>query len=160
MIAKPSSPKFNLVEHIAAEMAGVFYETGRSQGLTPIQIMAALNGTSNTQGLANFKNARVFAMNNLEKFVPHAVKAMLDMLSSSTVSAEQKEQIFESLQERINDPTAQSLANASSQHALPDIDVAKLIPVQDLPTVIKDRRVGREFGINPFFAGKRKNDLH
>jgi hypothetical protein len=50
---------------------------------------------------------------------------------------------------------AASLADSSSGHILPDIDIAKLIPVKELPSVIVDRRVGKDFGINPLFKAKR-----
>lgn len=135
---KPSSPRFSLIEHVAAELACKFYEVGRSQGLKSVH-----------------KTPRHYAYANLERFVPHAVKHLLEQLNDPSVSADRKDMIHDALLERINDPEAKSLADASANHSLPDIDVAKLIPVQDLPTVIKDRRVGREFGINPFFAGKK-----
>lgn len=120
-ISKP--PKFALIEHVAAALAAEFYEVGRSQGL-----------------MSRHKNARNYALNNLERFVPHAIKHLLEQLNSPSVSAEQKEEIWQSLQERINDPAAQSLAQASANHALPDIDIAKVIPIKDLPTVIQDKR--------------------
>lgn len=132
---KPTQPKLNLIEHIAAELAGVFYDVGRSQGLK-----------------SKYKNARLYSYANLEKFVPHAIKAMLQMLNSPSVSAEQKEEIWEALQERINDPQAQSLADSSGQAGLPDIDIAKLIPVKELPTIIQDQRAVADYGINPFRA--------
>lgn len=132
---KVTKPKFALIEHVAAELAAVFYETGRSQGLT-----------------SKYKNARVYAMNNLEKFIPHAIKALMTQLGNPSISAEQKEEIYESLMERINDPQAQSLADSSGQAGLPDIDIAKLIPVKELPTVIQDQRAIADYGVNPFKA--------
>jgi hypothetical protein len=120
---KPTVPKLNLIEHVAAELAATFYEVGRSQGLK-----------------SRHKNARAYALNNLEKFVPHAVRHLLEQLNNPSISVEQKEEIFEALQERINDPMAQSLADASANHALPDIDIAKVIPVKELPSVIQDKR--------------------
>lgn len=120
---KQSAPKLALIEHVAAELAATFYEVGRSQELK-----------------SRHKNARAYALNNLERFVPHAIKHLLEQLNSPSVSAESKEEIWEALQERMNDPTAQALAQASSAHSLPDIDIAKLIPVKDLPSVIVDKR--------------------
>lgn len=130
-------PKFNLIEHLAIELAGVFYDTGRSQGLK-----------------SKHKTARRYAAANIEKFVPHAIKAMLQMLNNPSISAEMKEEIWESLQERIDDPVAQSLAKASDGHVLPDIDIAKLIPVKELPSVIKDQRSITDYG-TPIFKAKR-----
>ncbi len=125
---KPTVPKLNLIEHVAAELAATFYEVGRSQGLK-----------------SRHKNARNYALNNLEKFVPHAVKHLLEMLNSPSTSAEMKEEIYESLMERMNDPMAQSLADASANHALPDIDIAKVIPVKELPSVIQDKRAINDY---------------
>lgn len=123
-----AAPKLNLIEHVAAELAATFYEVGRSQGLK-----------------SRHKNARTYALNNLEKFVPHAVKHLLEQLNSPSISAETKEEIWESLQERMNDPTAQSLAQSSGNAGLPDIDVAKVISVKDLPSIIVDQRAVSDY---------------
>lgn len=125
---KQPTPTLKLIEHVAAEMAAVFYETGRSQGMT-----------------SKYKNARVYAMNNLEKFIPHAIKHLMTMLGNPSISAEMKEEIYDCLMERVNDPMAQSLAQSSEGHALPDIDIAKLIPVKELPSVIQNNQVLRDY---------------
>lgn len=125
---KVTSPRFNLIEHVAAKLAGEFYEVGRSQGLK-----------------SRHKNARAYALNNLEKFVPHATKHLLEMLNNPSISIEQKEEIYNSLMERMDDPEAKALADSTDGHALPDIDIAKLIPVKELPSVIQDNRVLRDF---------------
>ncbi len=139
MQIKPTQPKLNLIEHVALELAGVFYDTGRSQGLK-----------------SKYKNARAYAYANLEKFVPHAVKTLLDQLNNSSISAEAKDEIMESLLERVNDPMAKSLADASANHALPDIDIAKLIPVKELPTVIHDKRAIADYEGARGLAFKRR----
>lgn len=134
---KNKAPRFALIEHVAATLAGEFYEIGRSQGLK-----------------SRFKNARVYAMNNLEHFVPHAIKVLLQQLNNPSICAEQKEEIYNGLMERINDPDAQALAKSSEGRALPNIDIAKLIPIQELPSVIKDQRAITDFG-TPVFKAKR-----
>jgi hypothetical protein len=139
MSIKPTAPRFNLIEHVAAELAANFYEVGRSQGLK-----------------SRHKNARTYALNNLERFVPHATKYLLDQLNDPSISAEAKDEIMESLFERVNDPMAKSLADASANHALPDIDIAKLIPVKELPTVIHDKRAIADYEGARGLAFKRR----
>ena len=139
MPIKPTQPKLNLIEHVALELAGVFYDIGRSQGLK-----------------SKHKTARAYAAANIEKFVPHAVKTLLEQLNNPSISAEAKDEITESLFERINDPMAKSLADASANHALPDIDIAKLIPVKELPTVIHDKRAIADYEGARGLAFKRR----
>lgn len=122
---KPSNPKFNLLEHVAAELAGVTYDAMRSSGLKS----------------EKWKTARQYAAANLEKFIPYATKHLIAQLGRPDVSVDQKEEIYECLMERINDPMAQSLVQESEGHALPDIDISRIIPIQELPAVIKDQRV-------------------
>jgi hypothetical protein len=136
---KATSPKFNILEHTAIALATTFYETGRSQGLKSVH-----------------KNARLYAFANLEKFMPHAIKHLMDILNSPTATQAMKDEIFDCLMERVNDPVAQSLAASSADTHLPDIDVAKLIPIKDLPTVIHDQRAVADFGINPLWRKKRR----
>ncbi len=131
---KQSAPKLNLIEHVAAELAGVVYDELRSKGFKS----------------KKHKTARQFAAANLEKFVPYAIKNLIEQLGNPSTSAEAKEEIYESLMERMNDPMAQSLAQASEGHALPDIDIAKIIPVKELPSVIVDKRAVADY--NPFRA--------
>lgn len=82
------SPKYNLIEKVAGELAGTFYEIGRSQGLT-----------------SQCKNARAFAKKNLEKFIPKAIEYLLAQLNDPAISLLIKEEIYEALIERHNDPT-------------------------------------------------------
>lgn len=124
------TPSSVIIEKTALNMAAVFYEAGRSSGLK-----------------SKYKNARIYAAANMEKFVPHAVHYLRELLYKPDTPDEMKAIIHEAILERINDPTANDLAKSSANHALPDIDIAKLIPVQELPSVIKDQRTVKDFGI-------------
>lgn len=124
------SPASVIIEKTALNMAAVFYEAGRSSGLK-----------------SKFKTARHYAAANLEKFVPHAVVHLREMLYKPDTPNEMKAIIHDAILERINDPEAVDLAKSSQGHALPDIDIAKLIPVHELPSVIKDRRTVKDYGI-------------
>lgn len=115
-----NAPKFNLIEKVALELAGVFYDTGRSQGLT-----------------SKHKSAKHYAAHNIEKFVPHALKHLMEILCNPSTPDAMKQEIYESIQERINDPQVQKFADSG---ALPKLDISKIIPVKDLPSVIVDTR--------------------
>lgn len=133
------SPSSILIEKTALHCAQTFYEVGRQQGLK-----------------SKHKTGRHFAAANMEKFVPHAVDALMKQLCDPNTPTEQRDMIFEAFQERMNDPEANALAQSSASHSLPDIDIAKLIPVQELPNVITDKRAVKDYGILGITGGKRR----
>lgn len=107
-------PKHVLIETIARELAAVFYEVGRGQGLT-----------------SKYKNAKAYAHANLEKFIPKAIEHCIRMLGQNNLPQEAKEEIYEALMERHNDPELQTV--------MPNIDVVKLIEaagIKEKETVI------------------------
>lgn len=109
-----SSPKHTLIEKTAAEMAAVFYDACRSSGMT-----------------SEYTNARSFARANFIKFIPYAVKTLLSMLGRSDIHDLQKQEIFESLQERMNDPDVnQVLPNYDA------MEIMKLLPKSEPRPVI------------------------
>ena len=81
------APHSLLIEKTALELAATYYEVGRSQGLT-----------------SKFKDARAFAKANVEKYIPIAVKFLMDMLSSEATPKDQKDMVYDALMERSNDP--------------------------------------------------------
>jgi hypothetical protein len=92
MINKPNyilkAAKYTVIEKTAAEFAAVFYEAARSSGLT-----------------SEFKNPRSFARANFTKFIPKAVEVLISMLGRSDIHDLMKQEIYEALMERNNDPT-------------------------------------------------------
>lgn len=103
MSKKIITPASILIEKTAAELACVFYEVGRGQGLH-----------------SKHKNARAYARANLNKFIPKATEYLIDMLSpTSGASVEMKDMITEALLERSNDPELCEV--------FPNIDVKKVI---------------------------------
>lgn len=80
------TPQSLLIEKTALEFAAVYYEAGRSTGLT-----------------SKYKDARAFAKANVEKFIPLAVDHLMTMLSSDSLPADQKELIYDAFMERTND---------------------------------------------------------
>ena len=81
------APHSLLIEKTALELAATYYEVGRGQGLT-----------------SKFKNPRAFAKANVEKYIPMAVKLLMDMLASEATPKDQKDMIYDALMERSNDP--------------------------------------------------------
>lgn len=107
-IIKPLNP---LIYATARDMAAETYEAGRSKGMT-----------------SKYKNARQYAIANIEKFIPIAVKTLLMMLKpTSTISEFMKYEVYEALTDPINDP---NLINGKGDgKALPDINVKKLAQI-------------------------------
>lgn len=79
-------PHSLVIEKTALDLAAVFYEAGRSSGLT-----------------SKHKNARKFARANVEKFIPKAVELLMDMLQMPHIPQEQKDLIYDAIMERTND---------------------------------------------------------
>jgi hypothetical protein len=101
------TPQSTLIETVAAQLACTFYEVGRGQGLT-----------------SKYKTAKAFARANLNKFIPKAVEILLQMLKpDSNCTPEMREEIYEALMERHNDPELNKV--------MPNIDVKKLIEAID-----------------------------
>lgn len=97
------TPTSTLIETIAGQLAATWYEIGRGQGLT-----------------SKWPNARAYASANFEKFIPNAVECCLEMLKpTSNATPEMREEIYEALMERHNDPELNIV--------MPNIDVNKVI---------------------------------
>lgn len=79
-------PHSLVIEKTALELAAVYYEAGRSAGLT-----------------SKHKNARAFAKANVTKFIPKAVELLMDMLGKDSTPQDQKDMIYEAIMERAND---------------------------------------------------------
>lgn len=106
-----SVPKSNLIEKTAVEFAAVYYEAGRT----------TKNPVTGKYLTSKHKDARSFARANFEKFIPKVVEHFLTMLGNEHLPTLMKQEIYEALLERHNDPTLQT------ESQLPDIDVKKLI---------------------------------
>lgn len=138
MKKKIVAPHSVLIEKTAIEMCANFYEIGCKQGLK-----------------SKYKTTKHYTMANFEKLVPHAIHHLRQMLYNPSVSDDQKMLIHEAILERMNDPEAVALADSTAGHSLPDIDIAKLIPVGELPSVIANPKVVKDYGILGI-TGKRR----
>lgn len=84
-IVKPINP---LIYRTAGEMAAVMYETGRSQGMTSIH-----------------KTPKAYAQANLEKFIPIAIKHLIELLKpTSGITNHMRDEIHAALTDPLNDP--------------------------------------------------------
>ncbi len=112
------SSKHTLIEHTAAEFAVVFYEAGRSSGLT-----------------SKHKTAKSWAVANYQKFIIPAVDHLTTLLGRNDISEHMKLEIYESLMERVNDPDVASVF--PNPNLLPELDLKTLLEnAPDKPTVI------------------------
>lgn len=109
-------PHSLVIEKTALELAAVYYEAGRSAGLT-----------------SKHKNARAFARANVEKFIPKAVELLMDILGKDSTPQDQKDMIYEAIMERANDT---DLSNSGIPVFKVPIDYKSDRHVPDAPLVI------------------------
>lgn len=102
-IVKPINP---LIYKVAGEFAAVMYDTGRAQGM-----------------VSKHKNARSYARAYIEKYIPIAVKHLIELLKpTSNCTDFMRMEIYEALMDPVNDPELMD----GKKNGLPDIN-AKLI---------------------------------
>ena len=88
MTKKIVKPINVLIYKVAGEFAGIYYDAGRSTGLA-----------------SKFKNAESFARANVEKFIPLAIKHLMELLKpTSNVTEYMRSEIYEALMDPVNDP--------------------------------------------------------
>lgn len=107
-------PRHTVIEKTASELAAVFYEAARSSGLK-----------------SQFKTPRAFARAKFITFIPKAVELLTSMLGRSDIHDLMKQEIFEALSERINDPEVSQV--------FPNYDVEKIfaaMPKTSPPPII------------------------
>lgn len=80
-------PKSTLIESTAASLAAQYFEIGMSEGLK-----------------SKHANHKEFAIANMERFIPHAVSILLDMLHDPATTVHMKDEIVSAFDERRNDP--------------------------------------------------------
>lgn len=123
---KLTTPRTSLIERVAGEFAGTWYEVGKAQGLT-----------------SKYKTARQFARANVERFVPNAVSHLLDMLNDPTYNEHVKQEIYTAIMERVHDPDT----NLMQDNRLPDIDISKYLDHKPEASIIIDTRRKSDYEI-------------
>ena len=104
-----------LIFRTALELAAVWYEIGRGQGLK-----------------SKWPNARAYAKANIERFVPKAIEHLLQILANPSFPESAKRDIYEALIDPINDPDLK-------KQDLKDIDAKKL---DDLVKQYEKNKIG------------------
>lgn len=109
MTKKIVTPINMMIYKTAIEYAAVYYEAGRSTGLT-----------------SKFKSPEAFAKANIEKFIPLVIKNYIEMLKpTSNCTEEMRAGVYEALMDPVNDPALMD----SSKNGLPDINAKMLADV-------------------------------
>lgn len=120
------TPSSMLIENTAAAFACTFFEAARSSGLKIINLQGQ------KINLMRYKeNPRLFGKAHLEKFIPAAVEALIEIMSRDNTPVSQKEQIYQALMERTND---EQVAEMGKTAGLPEFEQTILYkPDTELP---------------------------
>jgi len=110
---KIKDPSDVIVEKTAGEMAGVFYDACRSSGMTVIKLQG------DNINLLRYKSPREFARRHIEKFIPAAVHALMEIMTRDNTPPDQKEVIYNAIMERVNDVDLLEMGKAAK---LPDYE--------------------------------------
>lgn len=114
-ILKPNSI---LIEKVAGQLAATWFE-------------AAGNTPGFNMHHKKYKNdPRIYARKNLEKFIPQAIEILIGMLGRPDIALEMKEEIYDCLSDRVNDPRNVTSADMTG---IPDIDAKKLAQLTSTP---------------------------
>jgi hypothetical protein len=108
-------PHSILIEKTAAEFAGTFFEAARSSG------MKIINLQGERIDLRRYKNNPVrFAKAHFEKFIPAATHALIEIMSKENTPISMKDQIYQAILERTNDPDLDMMAKTAGD--LPEFE--------------------------------------
>ena len=112
MTKKIVAPVNPLIYKTALQYAAIFYDAGRSSGMT-----------------SQYKTPEAFARRYLERFVPLVIKHFIEMLKPhSGISEHMKMEIHEALTDPINDP---QLMDGNKKNGIVDINAEMLLKVID-----------------------------
>lgn len=110
------TPKSMLIENTAGAFAATFFEAARSSGMHKIKLRGQVIN------LDKYKNdPRKFAKAHLEKFIPDAVKHLIQLLAMEHIPESQKTIIYDAIMERTNDEQLDTLAK-STDGRLPEFE--------------------------------------
>lgn len=98
------TPQSLLIEKTALEFAAVYYEAGRSTGLTSVH-----------------KDARSYAKANVKQFIPLAVNHLMSMLGMPHIPQNEKDMIYDAFMERSNDKELSNIGIKAFENNTPFI---------------------------------------
>lgn len=108
-------PESILIEQTALKLATEFYEIGRSQGLT-----------------SKYKTHQAYARRHLNEFIPKAVELLMDILTNSKTSQDQRDMIMDAFLERTNDVELSNTIPTFDNPFAKDFVSDKVIPQKPL----------------------------
>ncbi len=117
--SKLLKPRDILIEKVAGELAATYFEAAQN---TP---------QMNTLRKKYRNDPRRYARMNLERWIPKAVETLISCLQSPRLSIEAKEEIYNAIADRVNDPdnlTSDDIINNGGM--LPKIDIKPLIDAE------------------------------
>lgn len=120
------APESEIIEQTALELACVFYEAGRSSGLT-----------------SKHKNARAYAKANLEVFLPKAIEYLVSMLGNPQFDPKAKELIYNALMERTNNEDMRTLfpSDTENDRHLNNFELPKDFMENNFPELFDKKKV-------------------
>jgi hypothetical protein len=125
------TPETNIIEKTAAEFAGVWFDAARNSGIK----IARLQGQ--VINLLKYKNnPRLFAKAHLEKFIPAATHALMEILCRDSTPLDQKEIIYKAITERTGDEQLNTMGKAAGLPAYENTVLYKKDDVKPLPVII------------------------
>lgn len=101
-------PHSVLIEQTAGDFAGTWYDAARSSGMTIVKLQGQ------TINLLKYKTPGKFAKAHLEKFIPAAVHALIEIMSKENTPPEKKEIIYQAIMERTNDDQLSEMGKIAS----------------------------------------------
>ena len=115
-------PRDILIEKVAGELAATWFEAAQN---TP---------EMNTLRKKYRNDPRRYARMNLEKFIPKAVETLISCLQSPRLSVEAKEEIYNAILDRTNDPenltSTELIANGG---ILPKVEIKPILDATNKP---------------------------
>lgn len=94
-------PADGLIEKVASKFASEWFEAALSSGLKDDKYN---------------RNPRKFAKINLEKFIPYAIKHLIEMLKNPSLPHDQKFMIYEQILKRVNDPEMRTIFPSNTEN--------------------------------------------
>lgn len=133
-------PHHFLIEQTAASFACTFFEAARSSGLKIISLQGQ------KINLMKYKeNPRLFGKAHLEKFIPAAVEALIEIMSRETTPASQKEQIYLAIMERTNDDQLSEIGKIAGLPEFQNTSLYKRDNEKPKPVIINTPKLDFDF---------------
>lgn len=134
-------PHSILIEKTAAEFAGTFFEAARSSGMSIITLQGQ------KIDLRKYRNNPIkFAKAHFEKFIPAATHALIEIMSRENTPVSMKEQIYQAILERTNDPGLDLMAKTAGD--LPEFEQTVLYKHDDekpKPVIINTSKIDFDY---------------